>query len=85
MSVITGIIVALSTDMSCAVEVSEWISNFIPHFIMGVITGIIVALSTDMSCIVLFLNISNREMPRRIRSVDIVLNIFARWQQRRLK
>ena len=52
MSVITGIIVALSTDMSCTVEVWEWISNFIPHFIMSVITGIIVALSTDMSCTV---------------------------------
>ena len=52
MSVITGIIVALSTDMSYTFEVYEWISNFFPHFIMSVITGIIVALSTDMSCTV---------------------------------
>ena len=42
--------------------------------------GIIVAQPADMQYIVLFLNISNRETKRHIRSIDTVVDNLARYQ-----
>ena len=40
------------------------------------------AQSTDMQHIILFLNISNREINRRFRSIDIIVGNFARCQRK---
>ena len=49
-----------------------------------ILTGIFAAQSTDMQYIILFLNISNREIKRRFRSIDIVVGNFAKCQRKLL-